>query len=217
MGVSTGSYLLHFLILFGNAKKVRNTECWHDFTGSAETKVTYLPDGAVVVVFPSNLTVALETDGNPILENSHQMHFKRKLIAPSKLVHRLEWRFYLRRKGRTKESILKLGRRMRVGEVFTRHESMLDSHETGSYKEKALLVCLYTLAHRCTTPDVMSHLKLVEYWLSMCTVTIATICSDFILKNVIVILKQIWNSGVFFCKYWKPLADTLAYNVFVLN
>lgn len=104
--------------------------------------MTYLPDGAVVVVFPSNLTVALESGGNPVLENQHRMHFKRKLIAPSKLVHRLEWRFYLRRKGRPKEGVQKLGRRMRVGEVFTRHDSMLDSHEAGSYKEKALLVCL---------------------------------------------------------------------------
>ena len=109
--------------------------------GSAETKVTYLPDGAVVVVFPSNLTIALESGGNPVLENQHRMHFKRKLIAPNKLVHRLEWRFYLRRKGRPKEGIAKLGRRMRVGGVFTRHESMLDSHEAGGYKEKALLVC----------------------------------------------------------------------------
>ncbi|KAH3713533.1 hypothetical protein DPMN_073325, partial [Dreissena polymorpha] len=109
-------------------------------TGAAETKVTYLPDGAVVVVFPSNLTIALESGGNPILENQHRMHFKRKLIAPNKLVHRLEWRFYLRRKGRPKETVVKLGRRMRVGEVFTRHDSMLDSHEAGGYKEKALLV-----------------------------------------------------------------------------
>ncbi|XP_053400283.1 teneurin-m-like isoform X5 [Mercenaria mercenaria] len=108
--------------------------------GASETKVTYLPDGAVVVVFPSNLTIALESGGNPVLENQHRMHFKRKLIAPNKLVHRLEWRFFLRRKGRPKESVQKLGRRMRVGEVFTRHDSMLDSHEEGGYKEKALLV-----------------------------------------------------------------------------
>lgn len=122
--------------------------------GSAETKVTYLPDGAVVVVFPSNLTVALESGGNPVIENQHRMHFKRKLIAPSKLVHRLEWRFYLRRKGRTKESVQKLGRRMRVGEGFSRHDSMLDSHEAAGYKEKALLVCLHTFASRYKLPVV---------------------------------------------------------------
>ena len=111
-------------------------------SGSSETKVTYLPDGAVVVVFPSNLTIALESGGNPVLANQDRMHFKRKLIAPNKLVHRLEWRFYLRRKGRPKESIQKLGRRMRVGEMYRRHESMIDtSHDAGGYKEKALLVC----------------------------------------------------------------------------
>ena len=111
-------------------------------SGSAETKVTYLPDGAVVVVFPSNLTIALESGGHPVLENQHRMHFKRKIIAPkNKLVHRLEWRFYLRRKGRAMDSKLKLGRRLRVGELFTRHDSMLGAHDTGGYKEKALLVC----------------------------------------------------------------------------
>lgn len=119
-----------------------------DTAGASETKVTYLPDGAVVVVFPSNLTIALESGGNPVLENQHRMHFKRKLIAPNKLVHRLEWRFFLRRKGRPKENVQKLGRRMRVGEVFTRHDSMLDSHEEGGYKEKALLVCEHSFARR---------------------------------------------------------------------
>ena len=104
--------------------------------------MTYLPDGAVVVVFPSNLTIALESGGHPVLENQHRMHFKRKIIAPkNKLVHRLEWRFYLRRKGRATDSKLKLGQRLRVGELFTRHDSMLGPHDTGGYKEKALLVC----------------------------------------------------------------------------
>ena len=104
--------------------------------------MTYLPDGAVVVVFPSNLTIALESGGHPVLENQHRMHFKRKIIAPkNKLVHRLEWRFYLRRKGRATDSKLKLGQRLRVGQLFTRHDSMLGSHESGGYKEKALLVC----------------------------------------------------------------------------
>ncbi|KAK3582840.1 hypothetical protein CHS0354_039985 [Potamilus streckersoni] len=110
-------------------------------TDAAETKVTYLPDGAVVVVFPSNLTVSLETGGHPLLENQHRMHFKRKVIAPNMLVHRLEWRFYLRRKGRAKDGkqVQKTGRRMRVGAYFSRHASMLDSHD-GGYKEKALLI-----------------------------------------------------------------------------
>ncbi|KAK6173150.1 hypothetical protein SNE40_016661 [Patella caerulea] len=84
--------------------------------GSTQTKVTYLPDGAVIVLFPSNLTVALETGGHPIMENEHRMHFKRKVIIPDAYMHRMEWRFYLRRKGRTRQSriIDKIGQRMRI-------------------------------------------------------------------------------------------------------
>ena len=110
--------------------------CW---TGTTQTKVTYLPDGAVVVVFPSNLTVAIETGGHPIMENEHRMHYKRKVIVPDHYMHRLEWRFYLRRKRRTRQSriVEKIGHRMRVGALSRLH----DSHEDG-IKEKALLVCV---------------------------------------------------------------------------
>ncbi|XP_070197746.1 teneurin-m-like isoform X2 [Littorina saxatilis] len=106
-------------------------------TGTTQTKVTYLPDGAVVVVFPSNLTVAIETGGHPIMENEHRMHYKRKVIVPDHYMHRLEWRFYLRRKRRTRQSriVEKIGHRMRVGALSRLH----DSHEEG-IKEKALLI-----------------------------------------------------------------------------
>ncbi|XP_071087575.1 teneurin-m-like isoform X3 [Haliotis cracherodii] len=84
--------------------------------GSTQTKVTYLPGGAVVVLFPSNLTVAIETGGHPIMENEHRMHYKRKVIIPGAYIHRLEWRFYLRRKGRSRQSriIEKIGQRLRI-------------------------------------------------------------------------------------------------------
>nr|KAG5705432.1 hypothetical protein BaRGS_004559 [Batillaria attramentaria] len=108
-------------------------------TGSTQTKVTYLPDGAVVVVFPSNLTVAIETGGHPIMEKEHRMHYKRKVIVPDHYMHRLEWRFYLRRKRRTRQSriVEKIGHRLRVGPLSGLH----DSHED-AIKEKALLVCI---------------------------------------------------------------------------
>ncbi|PVD34980.1 hypothetical protein C0Q70_06261 [Pomacea canaliculata] len=108
--------------------------------GSTQTKVTYLPDGAVVVVFPSNLTVAIETGGHPIMENEHRMHYKRKVIVPDYYVHRLEWRFYLRRRQSTRQTrvIEKIGHRMRVG-ALSRPARMHDRHEEGS-KEKALLI-----------------------------------------------------------------------------
>lgn len=111
-------------------------------TGAVQTKVTYLPDGAVVIVFPTNLTVALETRGHPILESKHRMHFKRKVIIPNLYVHRLEWRFYLERSGRQKQNRLieRIGRRMRVGPHFSRHANVHGTHEDG-YKGKALLVC----------------------------------------------------------------------------
>ena len=134
------SYCVRYILHAFAVQHIYNTNV--QISGSAETKVTYLPDGAVVVVFPSNLTIALESGGHPVLENQHRMHFKRKIIAPkNKLVHRLEWRFYLRRKGRAMDSKLKLGQRLRVGELFTRHDSMIGPHDTGGYKEKALLVC----------------------------------------------------------------------------
>lgn len=115
---------------------------FYPLIGSTETKVTYLPDGAVVVVFPSNLTVAIETGGHPIMENEHRMHYKRKIIVPDYYMHRLEWRFYLRRKRRARQSrvIEKIGQRMRVG-VQSRHVGLHDSHEE-AIKEKALLVCV---------------------------------------------------------------------------
>ncbi|XP_041356776.1 teneurin-m-like isoform X3 [Gigantopelta aegis] len=109
--------------------------------GSTQTKVTYLPGGAVVVLFPSNLTVAIETGEHPIMENEHRMHYKRKILVPNSYFHRLEWRFYLRRKGRTRQSriIEKIGTRMRVGAHFPRHAHMHEWHEDG-IKEKALLI-----------------------------------------------------------------------------
>lgn len=122
-------------------------------TGSTQTKVTYLPDGAVVVVFPSNLTVAIETGGHPIMENEHRMHYKRKVIVPDYYVHRLEWRFYLRRRQSTRQTrvIEKIGHRMRVG-ALSRPARMHDRHEEGS-KEKALLVCVNQT--RCTVQPLL--------------------------------------------------------------
>ncbi|XP_035826375.1 teneurin-m, partial [Aplysia californica] len=109
-------------------------------TGSSQTKVTYLPDGAVVVLFPSNLTVAIETGSHPIMENENRMHYKRKVIVPGSSVHRLEWRFYLRRSGRARSSrvIEKLGQRMRVGDTGLQHVV----HDTlgGDGRDKVLMI-----------------------------------------------------------------------------
>ncbi|XP_076447152.1 teneurin-m-like [Babylonia areolata] len=84
--------------------------------GVTQTKVSYLPDGAMVVVFPSNLTVAIETGGHPVMDNEHRMHYKRKVIVPDHFLHRLEWRFYVRRKRRSGQGrvVEKIGQRFRI-------------------------------------------------------------------------------------------------------
>lgn len=113
-------------------------------SGVAETQVTYLPDGGVVVMYPTNMSVTIESGGHPVLSNQHRMHFKRKIIGPNKLVHKLEWRFYARRRyspscGR--KTLQRLGRKMRVGESRP-HVSMSDSPDSSSRGEaKALRVC----------------------------------------------------------------------------
>lgn len=105
--------------------------------------MTYLPDGTIVVVFPSNMSISVESGEHPILENQHRMHFKRKIIMPGKLVHKLEWRFYKRTsKGPSRpRKIERVGNRMRVGASFSRHANMHDTHGAADYKGKALLVC----------------------------------------------------------------------------
>ncbi|ESP00102.1 hypothetical protein LOTGIDRAFT_91191, partial [Lottia gigantea] len=118
---------------------------------STQTKVTYLPDGAVIVLFPSNLTVAIETGGHPIMENEHRMHFKRKVIVPDAYMHRMEWRFYLRRKGRSRHSrvIEKIGQRMRInGENLLTVEYDRNQHmETVMDKDlRELLTIIYNKA-----------------------------------------------------------------------
>lgn len=120
--------------------------------GVAETQVTYLPDGGVVVMYPTNMSINIESGGHPVLSNQHRMHFKRKIIGPNKLVHKLEWRFYARRRyspscGR--KTLQRLGSKMRVGESRP-HVSMSDSPDIGFSRgeAKALRVCpMFLLCH----------------------------------------------------------------------
>ncbi|CAL1538216.1 unnamed protein product, partial [Lymnaea stagnalis] len=118
--VATGTRHVSAMATYGSVQSVMH--------GSTQTKVTYLPDGAVVVLFPSNLTVAIETGNHPIMENENRMHYKRKVIVPGSLVHRLEWRFYLRRGGRTRSAKVteKLNQRLRIGDVgrHTVHDAL---------------------------------------------------------------------------------------------
>lgn len=103
-------------------------------------------------MYPTNMSINIESGGHPVLSNQHRMHFKRKIIGPNKLVHKLEWRFYARRRyspscGR--KTLQRLGSKMRVGESRP-HVSMSDSPDIGFSRgeAKALRVCLmFLLCH----------------------------------------------------------------------
>lgn len=104
------------------------------------------------------MAITMETNPHPLLSTEHQLHVKRKIILPDNLVHRLEWRYYLRKDRRLNQRRLlsRIGRRMRVGErpsasrhVGPRSRSDLDldpalhgslEGEPGGYSGKALWV-----------------------------------------------------------------------------
>lgn len=125
----------------------------------SESKVSYLDDGSLVVEYPFNMAVTLETSPHPLLSTEHQLQVKRKVILPGNLVHRLEWRYFLRRDGKTRRSkvIDKVGRRMRVGKVRSgtsarlRHDPAASTDEmhalgmdssAAGYEGKHLMVCV---------------------------------------------------------------------------
>ncbi|GFO18355.1 teneurin-3 [Plakobranchus ocellatus] len=135
--MATGSRHVSAMATYGSVQSVLH--------GSTATNVTYLPDGAVVVLFPSNLTVAIETGSHPIMDKENRMHYKRKVIVPGVGVHRLEWRFYLRRgpprSGPQKPGqrvVQRLGNRMRVGSLNTQH--VVHGSLGGEGREKALMI-----------------------------------------------------------------------------
>lgn len=76
---------------------------------------------------------------------------------PGKLVHKLEWRFYKRSsKGRSRpRKPERIGNRMRVGDSFSRHASMHDTHGDAA-KGKALLVRYLHVLPACNHDN--SHL-----------------------------------------------------------
>ncbi len=136
-----------------------------DASGKARTKVSYLHDGALVVEYPFNMAITMETNPHPLLSTQHQLHVKRKVILPDNLVHRLEWRYYLRRDRRVREHkiLTKIGRRLRVGKPGAssrhgsraRHDGAESEHaspdEGEGYEGKALLVGGALIAHTYTT------------------------------------------------------------------
>lgn len=76
-----------------------------------------------MVEYPNNLAVTMETATHPLLDIGHRLQVKRKIIGPDNRIHRLEWRYYLRREGKSRRSkkVEKIGRRLRVGSRRSRH------------------------------------------------------------------------------------------------
>lgn len=90
--------------------------------------MTYSNDGSIVVEYPSGLVVTLETGNHPSLMGDAPAALKRKIISSSDgPVHRLEWRYYIRRWTPTR-----LGRKLRVRSA--------DNSQHDGYTTKHLMV-----------------------------------------------------------------------------
>lgn len=115
-------------------------------TGLSHTKVSYLHDGALVVEYPFKMAITLETTPHPLLSTEHTLQVKRKLILPAGLVHRTEWRYYVRRETSDKNGrlVARVGRRMRVGKITppSSSPSSTDTSLGHGYEGKVLLVCV---------------------------------------------------------------------------
>ena len=108
----------------------------------------------MVVEYPFKMAITLETTPHPLLSTQHQLHVKRKIILPDNLVHRLEWRYYLRRERTSLNGkvIDKIGRRMRVGKGAS--TSTTSRHRgRASYSAPALHAEPITTTARRPTPS----------------------------------------------------------------
>ena len=85
-----------------------------DFLGDMRTHASYLQDGSLLVHYPHNMAVALETSPHPLLSSEEQLQLKRKVVLPGNgVVNKLEWRFFPR--GESIEEMIGLRRKLRVG------------------------------------------------------------------------------------------------------
>ena len=74
------------------------------------------------------MAITMETNPHPLLSTEHELHVRRKVILPDNLIHRLEWRYFVRWEGRQRKSqvVERVGKRMRVGR--TRHHGSHGGH-----------------------------------------------------------------------------------------
>lgn len=88
--------------------------------------MTYSNDGSLVVEYPSGLVVTLEMGSHPTLSGEAPAALKRKIISSQNgPVHRLEWRYYIRRRSAPSPTI---GRKLRVRD--TGSSSLHDQYNT---------------------------------------------------------------------------------------
>ncbi|XP_074650354.1 teneurin-m-like [Tubulanus polymorphus] len=115
----------------------------------AKAKITYTPDGSLVIEYPTEMAVTIETSPHPLLSSEHPIHLRRKIIMPQHIVHRLQWRYYIRRERTRVKRFDTFGRVMRVKRQASSswHADSnidaltddLDMHEIG-YNGKILMV-----------------------------------------------------------------------------
>ncbi|XP_006815600.1 teneurin-3-like [Saccoglossus kowalevskii] len=80
--------------------------------------ITLSPNGSTLVTYPNGVEVELESETYPTMEETSPVLTKRKITLPSGNVHRLEWRFYVRRGGRkSKRTVQVVGRRLRINGI----------------------------------------------------------------------------------------------------
>ena len=121
------------------------------FVGDMRTHASYLQDGSLLVHYPHNMAVALETSPHPLLSSEEQLQLKRKLVLPGNgIVNKLEWRFFPR--GESIEEMIGLRRKLRVG---SHRLSPAQHADVTGYSGKSLTV------RACSPPPVSALTKIL--------------------------------------------------------
>ncbi|XP_064637221.1 teneurin-m-like isoform X2 [Lineus longissimus] len=113
--------------------------------GEARSKISYTSDGSLVVEYPTRMAVTIETSPHPLLSSEYPISIRRKIILPQNLIHRLQWRYYIRREKENKrvKRVKEIGRWMRVKRQSSRNVGANpgehDMHEVG-YNGKVLML-----------------------------------------------------------------------------
>ncbi|XP_035680810.1 teneurin-3-like isoform X4 [Branchiostoma floridae] len=85
--------------------------------GLLHSSSTRTQDGSTTIMYPDGTEVAMETRPHPLLGPDMPVLAKRKITISPELVNRVEWRWFVRRRGgkRNDRKVSMVGRRIRVG------------------------------------------------------------------------------------------------------